>query len=139
MDTWKQQKGWGNSRVWLIYSREHDAWWGPGHVGYTRIMSQAGRYTTEEADAIVKQANIAQPPSDVHEFMMLAPEVADGCAPALLAAHEAIDEAIISEEGLDALEGEQVQEQIEEVLGYDPNAGRPCGACGKPYEECEGH
>jgi len=38
---------------YMIWSFEHRQWWGPGHCGYTPDMEKAGRYTAEEAGAIV--------------------------------------------------------------------------------------
>ena len=44
----------------VIWSIEHDAWWRPGRVGYTCELRQAGRYTRDEADAILDRANFAR-------------------------------------------------------------------------------
>lgn len=41
----------------LIWSIEHTAWWAPARLGYTTAVQQAGRYTREEADQIVEDAN----------------------------------------------------------------------------------
>ncbi len=43
---------------WLIWSIEHNAWWKPGHAGYTKSRKEAGRYSYTEALKIVKGANI---------------------------------------------------------------------------------
>ena len=43
---------------WLIWSIEHNAWWMPNSMGYTSDRSKAGRYTFQDALAIVKDANI---------------------------------------------------------------------------------
>jgi hypothetical protein len=56
---------------WLIWSMEHDAFWGAGRVGYTKIQSQAGRYGYEEAVDIVVNANYGAPPNKPNEAMML--------------------------------------------------------------------
>jgi hypothetical protein len=45
----------------VIWSFEHDAWWGPGRMGYTRELAQAGRYSEAEATAIVADANRYRP------------------------------------------------------------------------------
>ena len=39
--------------TYVIWSFEHDAWWGPDHCGYTTLLATAGRYTAEEAGKIV--------------------------------------------------------------------------------------
>lgn len=44
--------------MWLIWSNEHGAWWGPNSNGYTRLFSKAGRYTEKQAKDITKNANI---------------------------------------------------------------------------------
>lgn len=36
-------------RVWLVWSREHRAWWRPNAAGYCTSVLDAGRYTLEEA------------------------------------------------------------------------------------------
>ena len=41
----------------LIWSIEHGAWWRPGGMGYTRRLDEAGRYSSTEAEAIVRRAN----------------------------------------------------------------------------------
>jgi hypothetical protein len=38
---------------YVIWSFEHDQWWGPGHAGYTPNLEAAGRYTALEAGEIV--------------------------------------------------------------------------------------
>lgn len=42
--------------VWMIWSNEHGAWWGPGEVGYTSVIEAAGRYTLKDARRIVARA-----------------------------------------------------------------------------------
>lgn len=42
--------------VYLIWSVEHGAWWGPARRGYVGQVSQAGRYTGAEATAIAAHA-----------------------------------------------------------------------------------
>jgi hypothetical protein len=41
----------------VIWSFEHDAWWGPGRMGYVADLAQAGRYPESEANQIVADAN----------------------------------------------------------------------------------
>jgi hypothetical protein len=44
-------------RDFLIWSYEHDAWWGPAKMGYTKDFERAGRYTKDEAARICEDAN----------------------------------------------------------------------------------
>ena len=46
-----------NKTLWLIWSFEHNAWWGKNWLGYTENIKEAGRYTYHEARAIVWSAN----------------------------------------------------------------------------------
>lgn len=39
--------------MYVIWSFEHHAWWGPHRQGYTADIFSAGRYTAAEAGAIV--------------------------------------------------------------------------------------
>lgn len=41
-----------DEEVYLVWSNEHRAWWGPNHCGYNTHLSHAGRYTRDEALAI---------------------------------------------------------------------------------------
>jgi hypothetical protein len=45
------------AKDWVIWSEEHAAWWAPGKWGYTTSLQAAGRYSQEEALAIVESAN----------------------------------------------------------------------------------
>lgn len=45
------------SDAWVIWSYEHNAWWRPGRMGYTTLLTEAGRYTADEASEIVHHAN----------------------------------------------------------------------------------
>lgn len=42
--------------LYLVWSNEHRAWWGPGASGYTTVVPQAGRYTREQALHICRSA-----------------------------------------------------------------------------------
>ena len=42
---------------YLIWSMEHNAWWAPHRRGYSETWGDAGRYTRDEAVAIVEDAN----------------------------------------------------------------------------------
>lgn len=50
----------GERKEWIIWSIEHQAWWGPNGMGYLAMRADAGRYTFEEACRIVTGANIGQ-------------------------------------------------------------------------------
>lgn len=54
------------AREYLIWSIEHDAWWRPGETGYTRTLSEAGRYRQPRAVEIVARANYVR----VHECLI---------------------------------------------------------------------
>jgi hypothetical protein len=42
---------------WLVWSYEHNAWWGPNHCGYYTDLGSAGLYTEPEAKHIEYSAN----------------------------------------------------------------------------------
>lgn len=87
---------------WLIYSREHNAWWRSERAGYTTAIYDAGRYSREEAAKLVAMRD-PQPDGTVSEFYMLAPEEAE------------------------ALPGfiEQVRGLMNDVRGLNRDFGRP--------------
>ena len=62
------------ARIWLVYSREHEAWWRPASAGYTTSIAEAGRYTKAEA---ARHCTSVDRMSDgqTKEFAHLAPEV----------------------------------------------------------------
>ena len=45
--------------LYLVWSNEHQGWWGPGLHGYVRTLAEAGRYTWAEASGIVREASMA--------------------------------------------------------------------------------
>jgi hypothetical protein len=45
------------SEPWVVWSYEHDAWWGAGHCGYYTDLMLAGLYTAVEAQEIEWNAN----------------------------------------------------------------------------------
>ena len=49
-----------DDQTWLVYSREHNAWWRPNAAGYTVDMAQAGRFTKERADSYCDDAAIGR-------------------------------------------------------------------------------
>jgi hypothetical protein len=53
---------------WLIWSDEHGAWWMPNASGYTRKLSDAGRYSLEQATKICITANRYS--DTIHEIML---------------------------------------------------------------------
>lgn len=63
---------------YLIWSNEHDAWWGPDGWGYTRTLAGAGRYSREDAIRICKQAlPTAMHIGRIAEVPVLASDIAD--------------------------------------------------------------
>jgi hypothetical protein len=43
--------------LWVVWSFEHSAWWGPGRFGYVSDLALAGRYSKAEALDIERKAN----------------------------------------------------------------------------------
>lgn len=60
--------------IWLIYSREHNAFWRPNSSGYTWDINAAGRYTHEEAVARCNTRDM-QHDGSPSEVCMIAPEM----------------------------------------------------------------
>jgi hypothetical protein len=50
----------------LIWSIEHQAWWGPARRGYTEDPHAAGRYSYQEAHDILAEANVVT----IHECLI---------------------------------------------------------------------
>ena len=46
------------AKDWLVYSREHNAWWAPDGPGYRIATEEAGRFTREEANDICDRASV---------------------------------------------------------------------------------
>ena len=42
--------------IYLVWSHEHGAWWGPGRSGYTKGLQTAGRYSRDDALDICRNA-----------------------------------------------------------------------------------
>lgn len=42
--------------VYVIWSNEHSAWWGPNRHGYTTVLSGAGYYSRAAAISIARDA-----------------------------------------------------------------------------------
>ena len=53
--------------LYLIWSEEHGAWWVPGG-GYTVSLRAAGRYSKNDADRIVFDANVFLKAGEWHEI-----------------------------------------------------------------------
>lgn len=51
----------GGHDLWLVWSNEHRGWWAAGQSGYVQSRKAAGRYTYDEALAIVRGANRYRP------------------------------------------------------------------------------
>ena len=66
----------GSEHIWLIWSNEHRAWWGPGSMGYVGIIERAGRYSFKTAQEICDGANRYLPEGNTYEVMVLSPEAA---------------------------------------------------------------
>jgi hypothetical protein len=65
------------SKVWLVWSNEHRAWWAPDRCGYRQRVDEAGRYTCEEAMACcAMRSNTGIPP----EVMVPSPEYLESLA-----------------------------------------------------------
>jgi hypothetical protein len=47
--------------LWVVWSFEHEAWWGPGRFGYVTELALAGRYSKAEALDIETKANRHRP------------------------------------------------------------------------------
>ena len=58
------------SARWLIWSMEHQAFWGPNECGYVREWDKAGRYPFLKALAIVENANY-RTGKNPHEAMIM--------------------------------------------------------------------
>lgn len=58
---------------YLIWSEEHGAWWLPARTGYTRHLMNAGRYSEQEADEIVIDANEHLPAGIIFEVAFADP------------------------------------------------------------------
>ena len=78
------------ARIWLVYSREHEAWWRPASAGYTMSIAEAGRYTKAEAarhctsvdrmlDGQTKEFAHLAP--EVEEQVLALPDLFTACAP----------------------------------------------------------
>lgn len=58
---------------WLVWSNEHNAWWGPKCCGYTQEEKQAGRYSMAEAMDICEKAGDGR--MNLHPGGKIPPEI----------------------------------------------------------------
>lgn len=59
----------------VIWSNEHRRFWMPAWNGYTWSLTEAGRYSQAEVEAICRQPNIAvRDGEEPNEVALLAPE-----------------------------------------------------------------
>lgn len=81
-----------DARVWLVWSNEHEAWWGPDLCGYYRDIGSAGRYTLEEARACcTTPGGMGRFGDNPDELIQPAPEFFESRNKLLAAAKEADD------------------------------------------------
>ena len=79
------------NKFWLIYSREHNAFWGPAQRGYVTDIDRAGRYSHLEASDICTRANAHIPhPDHPNEVAVIAPEMGQIIEDAAIVANECI-------------------------------------------------
>lgn len=60
-----------NTDQWLIWSNKHSLWWAPDEQGYTPTIEKAGRYTLEQACAIVTRTNGRLPAGAIPSVTMI--------------------------------------------------------------------
>jgi hypothetical protein len=60
---------------WVVWSFEHDAWWGANHMGYSASLLGAGLYSEEAAREIERRANAH---GDRHEMALSLAEALAG-------------------------------------------------------------
>ncbi|MET0423626.1 MAG: hypothetical protein ABW046_07120 [Actinoplanes sp.] len=81
---------------YLIWSHQHNAWWRPDARGYTGRISEAGRYTREQADQALGWGVHREWLDDgrPHEVLVEAPDTKDQHKlDELLALNERIEQA----------------------------------------------
>lgn len=64
----------GGHDLWLIWSMEHRGWWAPDHKGYVMSRVDAGRYSYDDALAIVRGANRHKDPMGIPNEAMIKDE-----------------------------------------------------------------
>jgi hypothetical protein len=59
-------------QLYLIWSHEHNAWWGPEERGYTNFIRAAGRYLKQDAMRICARPAINRDPNHcIPEYAVL--------------------------------------------------------------------
>jgi hypothetical protein len=106
---------------WLIWSNEHNAWWGPNGNGYTSLVAHAGRYAMDEAVRICStpyaplawtlNCSTAVP----YEVMVPSPEMLRSLALARANATIDADSDPVSDSPLDAVNTEQADRDADEA------------------------
>lgn len=71
---------------YVIWSFEHNQWWGPDHSGYTPVLSMAGRYDAREAGEIVTNSVMGE------EVALLEQTAALNGAPTVRSLWQSVDE-----------------------------------------------
>jgi hypothetical protein len=56
---------------WLIWSREHEAYWRHASLGYTPSRREAGRFETDEAIRICQEMNYTRKDNEPPDEYML--------------------------------------------------------------------
>jgi len=57
---WSMNGGVMDKIKYVIWSFEHQAWWGPCRLGYVKQLSHAGRYCATEAGKIVTNSILGE-------------------------------------------------------------------------------
>lgn len=64
----------GGHDLWLIWSNEHRGWWAANEMGYVQSRDDAGRYSYDDALAIVRGANKHLDPLGIPKEAMIKDE-----------------------------------------------------------------
>lgn len=99
--------------IWLIYSREHNAWWRPKAAGYTSDVAQAGRYTKADAYAHSRIRDTLHDGS-APEVPVIAPEAEEIMADLLAALKQMV--ADFGDSAGDDMEAKQVIRDAQDAI-----------------------
>jgi hypothetical protein len=61
--------------LWLVWSNEHAAWWGPNNRGYYLDIGSAGRYSLQDALACCRARSPAEAGKNTPELIQPSPEL----------------------------------------------------------------